>query len=54
MYGSYGKYSSMEWLMYIPGTQITLVLTGKDLVLEGPRLNIEHIQVPGIYIYTVY
>ena len=26
---------------------MTLVLTGKDLVLEGPRLKIEDKQVPG-------
>ena len=26
-----------------------LVLIGKDLVLEGPRLKIEDKQVPGVY-----
>ena len=31
---------------------MTLVLTGKDLVLEGSTTKIEDKQVPGIYIYT--
>ena len=30
---------------------MTIVLIGKDLVLEGSRLKIEDKQVPGIYIY---
>ena len=33
--------------IYIPGTQMTLVLIGKGLVLEGPWLKIEDKQVPG-------
>ena len=32
----------------IPGTQMTPVLTGKDLVLEGSTTKIEDKQVPGI------
>ena len=32
----------------IPGTQMTLVLVGKDLVLEGLSPKIEDKQVPGI------
>ena len=43
---------------YIPRTQMTLVLVGKDLVLGGWPSKIEVIWVPGIckyiYIYTVY
>jgi len=38
--------------IYIPGTQMTLVLIGKDLVvLKGSTTKIEDKQVPGIYIY---
>ena len=38
--------------IYIPGTQMTLVLIGKDLVLEGSTTKIEGSkQVPGIYVY---
>ena len=40
--------------IYIPGTQMTLVLIRKDLVLEGSRLKIEDKQIPGIYIYYPY
>ena len=36
---------------YIPGTQMTIVLIGKDLVLKGSTTKIEDKQVPGIYIY---
>ena len=32
---------------------MTLVLIGKDLVLEASTTKIEDKQVPGIYIYTV-
>ena len=32
------------------GTHMTLVLIGKNLVLEGSRLKIEDKQVPGIYV----
>ena len=32
--------------VYIPATQMTLVLIEKDFVLEGPRLNIENKEVP--------
>ena len=39
----FGKYN-------IPGTQMTLVLIGKDLASEGSRLKIEDKQLPGIYI----
>ena len=35
----------------IPGTQMTPVLLGKDLVLEAWSPKIEDKQVPGIYIY---
>ena len=37
-----GKYS-------IPGTQMTLVLIGKDLVLKGSTTKIEDKQVPGTW-----
>ena len=40
--------------IYIPGTQMTLVLTGKGLLLEGSNPKIEDKQVPGIYIYNVF
>ena len=36
---------------YIPGTQMTLVLIGKDLVLKGSITKIEDKQVPGRYIF---
>ena len=36
--------------LYIPGTQMTLVLNGKGLLLEGSNPKIEDKQVPGIYI----
>ena len=39
--------------IYIPGTQMTLVLIGKDLVLEGSTTKIEDKQVAGIYIYIL-
>ena len=32
---------------------MTLVLIGKDLVLEGSTTKIEDKQVPGIYIYMM-
>ena len=35
--------------MYIPGTQMITVLTGKDLVLEGRSPKIKDTQVPGIF-----
>ena len=35
----------------VPGTQKTLVLIGKDLVLEGSTTKIEDKQVPGRYRY---
>ena len=31
----------------LPGTQMTLVLIGKDLVLEGSTTKLEDKQVPG-------
>ena len=37
-------------IYYIPGTQMTIVLIGKDLVLGGPWLKIEDKQVPGTVI----
>ena len=37
--------------LYIPGTQMTLVLNGKGLLLEGSNPKKEDKQVPGIYIY---
>ena len=33
--------------MYIPGTQMTLVLNGKGLLLEGSNPKIEDKRVPG-------
>ena len=42
-------------LIYIPGTQMTLVLFEKGLVLEGSTSKIEDKQVPGVYyIYIIY
>ena len=41
-------------LLYIPRTHLTLVLTGKDLVLEGSTTKIKDKQVPDIYIYIIY
>ena len=38
---------------YLPGTQMTLVLIGKDLVLEGSTTKIEDKQVPGMYIIYI-
>ena len=46
-----------KWKMiYASGTQMTLVLIGKDLVLEGLTTKIEDKQVPGvdICVYNVY
>ena len=40
--------------IYIPGTQMTLVLNGKGLLLEGSDPKIEDKQVPGIYIYIYH
>ena len=37
--------------IYIPGTQMTPVLNGKGLLLEGSNPKIEDKQVPVIYIY---
>ena len=39
--------------IYIPGTQMTLVLIEKDLVLGGWPSKIEVIWVPGIYTYGI-
>ena len=38
--------------IYIPGTQMTLVLIGKGLLLEGSTPKTKDKQVPGIYIYN--
>lgn len=38
----------------IPETQMTLLLVGKDLLLQGLSLNIEDKKVPGIYDYLYY
>ena len=38
--------------LYLPRTQMTLVLIEKGLVLEGWSPKIEDKQVPGIYIYS--
>ena len=38
--------SIFEW--YVPGTQMTLVLVGKGLLLEGSNPKIEDKQVPGL------
>ena len=35
--------------LFIPGTQMTLVLNGKGLLLEGSNPKIEDKQVPGIF-----
>jgi len=35
--------------IYIPGTQMTTVLNGKGLVLEGLTFKKEVIWVPGIF-----
>ena len=35
--------------IYLPRTQMTIVLIGKDLVLEGSTPKIEDKQVPGMY-----
>ena len=40
--------------LHIPGTQMTLVLIGKDLVLKGSTTKIEDKQVPGIYTYFFF
>ena len=45
-----GRYHGMN--INIPGTQMTLVLMGKDLVLGGWPSKIEVSWVLGIYIYT--
>ena len=47
-----GKSFKKNIYIYIPGTQMTLVLIGKDLVLEGSTTKIEanRFQV-YIYIY---
>ena len=48
----------MRIYIYIPGTQMTLVLFEKGLVLEGSTPKIEDKQVAGtymfIYIYILY
>ena len=46
----------MYMYLYIPGTQMTLVLNGKGLLLEGSDPKIEDKQVPGINIilYIIY
>ena len=40
--------------IYIPGTQMTLVLNGKGLFLEGSNPKIEDKQVTGIYIHCFF
>ncbi len=40
--------SGCKWLG-TPGTQMTLVLNGKGLLLEGSNPKIEDKQVPGIF-----
>ena len=40
--------------IYIPGTQLTLALIGKGLLLKGATPKTKDKQVPGIYIYTPY
>ena len=37
--------------IYIPGTQMTLALIGKGLLLKGATPKTKDKQVPGIYIY---
>ena len=39
--------------IYIPGTQMTLVLNGKGLLLNVSNPKIEDKQVPGIYIAEI-
>ena len=40
--------------VYIPGTQMTLILIGKGLLLEGSSPKIEDKQVPGIHCVEVW
>ncbi len=40
---------ALQCVAYHPGTQLTLVLIGKDLVLEGSTTKIEEKKVPGYY-----
>ena len=44
-----GEWDLILLKLYISGTQMTLVLFGKDLVLEGSPTKIEDKRVPGIY-----
>ena len=44
-----GEWDLLLLKLYISGTQMTLVLFGKDLVLEGSPTKIEDKRVPGIY-----
>ena len=39
--------------IYIPGTQMTLVLNGKGRILEGWNTKIEDKQVPGIHVIRI-
>ena len=47
-------YIYILYIIYIPGTPMTLVLVWKGLVLWGWPSKIEVKQVLGIYIYTCY
>jgi len=40
-------YPTNLWFLYIPGTQMTLGVIGKDGVLEGSTPKIKDKQVPG-------
>ena len=56
---TYGQCINMNihiyiYILYIPGTQMTLVLIGKGLVSGAWPSKIEVIWVPGIYIYIIY
>ena len=50
------KLPLFDTYIHIPGTNITLVLIGKDLVLEGSTTKTEDKEVPGrytnLYLYT--
>ena len=46
-------YIYMYIYIYIAGTQISSVLIGKGLVVEGSTRKIEDKQVPGIYLFVL-
>jgi len=50
-----GIWGEKPWEDLLPGTQITLVLIGKDLVFGSLSLKMGDKQVPGVYkgLYTI-